>query len=139
MDKNVILLKTDKGIDEIKIRQYKLNPRLRAILIVVNGQKNIGELLNNFSQIDNVDDDVRSSIKTGFLRATADFKKQRKALSNSVTDVMGPYADFFTLQIEECKDIGALTKFIDDKRAMLERGMGSRGKAFWGLAKDLAR
>lgn len=137
MDEDVVLTKTNQGQDEIKTRQFKLNSRVRAILIVVDGHTTIGELLGKFSQIENVEEDIQNLVNYGFLRIAPDFKKQRMKLSRALTDVMGPHADFFTLQIEECINIGELTEFINDKREMLERGLGKRGKVFWDKVQEI--
>ncbi len=137
MDEDVVLMKTDKGLVEIKTRQNKLNSRVRAILIVADGQATIGELLVKFQHIDSIEDDIQNLVKYGFLRIVHDFKKQRMALSRALTDVMGPHADYFTLQIEDCRNIRELTDFIDDKHEMLERGLGQRGEAFWDKVREI--
>ncbi len=137
MDEDVVLMKTNQGQVEIKTRQFKLNSRVRAILIVVDGQTTIGELFAKFSHFDSVEEDIGNLLKYGFLRVAPDFKKQRKSLSKAITDVMGPHADFFTLQIEDCRNTAELSGFLNDKREMLERGLGKRGEAFWDIAREI--
>jgi hypothetical protein len=45
MNPNVRFTKTDKGQDEIRNRTHRLNPRLRQMLVLVDGTKPIGELV----------------------------------------------------------------------------------------------
>ncbi len=137
MDVNLVLVKTDKGLNEIKTRQFKLNSRIRAILIVIDGKTSVGKLISQFSHIDSVEKDISNLITYGFLRIATDFKKQRKDLSRALTDVMGPHADYFTLELEECVNISDLKLFLAEKHDMLERGLGKRGDKFWKMAEHL--
>lgn len=45
MDNNAIFDKSDKGREEIVTRKYKLAPRLRSLLVLVDGKKSARELL----------------------------------------------------------------------------------------------
>ena len=44
MDKNTLLVKTDKGRDAMARRAPELGPRLRSMLILVDGKRNAAEL-----------------------------------------------------------------------------------------------
>jgi hypothetical protein len=44
MDKNTLLAKTEKGRDAMTRRDPQLVPRLRSMLILVDGKRNVGEL-----------------------------------------------------------------------------------------------
>ena len=44
MDKNTLLVKTDKGRDAMARRAPELGPRLRSMLILVDGKRNVAEL-----------------------------------------------------------------------------------------------
>lgn len=137
MDLDLVLAKTDKAINEIKTRQFRLNSRIRAILIVVDGKLTVGTLLEQFKHIDTIEDDINNLITFGFLRVALNFKKQRKELSRALTDVMGPHADIFTIEIEGCNNIADLKLLLVDKRDMLQRGLGKRGEKFWTISKDI--
>lgn len=45
MNPNVRFTKTEKGQDEIRNRTHRLNPKLRQMLVLVDGAKPIGELV----------------------------------------------------------------------------------------------
>jgi len=131
MDQNVVLAKSGRGSREITTRKYKLNPRLRAILIVIDGKTTYGELISKFGQIDTVEKDIAALLKHRFIKAVVDFKKQRMSISRALTDLLGPNADYLTMQIEDCKSIGELKTLIEEKRDMLDSALGARGKSFW--------
>ena len=136
MDQNVVLAKTGRGSREVTTRKYKLNSRLRAILIVIDGKSTYGELLTKFSQIDNVEKDIAALLKHRFIKALVDFKKQRMAISRTLTDILGPNADYLTMQIEDCKSVDDLKTLIEEKREMLDSALGARRKGFWEKYAD---
>ena len=43
MDPGAVFAKTDKGREEISQRSYGLPPRLRALLVMIDGQTSAGE------------------------------------------------------------------------------------------------
>ena len=139
MDSDLVFEKTDKGFNEIKTRQFKLNSRMRSILIVVDGKTSAGDLKEQLDHIKTIDEDINNLLTYGFLSIAADFKQQQKGLSRALTDVMGPHADYFTLELEDCADITEVRGFLIEKREMLERGLGKRGDKFWKIAKKITR
>lgn len=49
MDNSAIFDKSDKGREEIITRKHKLAPRLRSLLVLVDGKKTAGELLQQLA------------------------------------------------------------------------------------------
>ena len=49
MDNNAVFDKSDKGREEIITRKYKLAPRLRSLLVLIDGKKTAGELLQQLA------------------------------------------------------------------------------------------
>lgn len=43
--------KTDKGREEIATRKYQIPPRLRSLLVMIDGRRSLDSLLSNFSAI----------------------------------------------------------------------------------------
>jgi hypothetical protein len=41
---DLLLLKTAKGLEELATRRYKLNPKLRQLLILIDGHRTVGAL-----------------------------------------------------------------------------------------------
>lgn len=137
MDQHTVLLKTNKGDAEVSTRQFKLSQRLRAMLIVVDGNSSMNDLLEKFPQIETIEEDITDLQLNGFIRPAADFTKQCKELSHLLTDILGPNADYLTMQLEGCKTLGALHLLIDEKRPMLESALGARGKVFWDKLAEI--
>ena len=54
MSPESVLEKTTKGVEEIETRKYKLDSKLRTILIQVNGKLTAGELATSFAQLGDV-------------------------------------------------------------------------------------
>lgn len=68
-----ILVKTAKGLEEIDKRTYKLAGRLRAILFMIDGQKTLGELLDQAGEMgDQLEIQIAELAEKGFIAAIAD-------------------------------------------------------------------
>ncbi len=68
-----ILAKTAKGLEEIDKRTYKLAGRLRAILFMIDGQKTLGELLDQAGEMgDQLEIQIAELVEKGFIAAMAD-------------------------------------------------------------------
>ena len=135
MDHSDALKKTKKGISEISSREHNLGSRLRALLIVIDGKKSIGVLLDMFG--DSVEADISSLIEQGFISIITDLKEQCRELSRMLSNLLGPNADYLNMQIEKCDSVDRLTGLIDDKREMLESALGARGKIFWDKYREV--
>lgn len=141
MNLQAVLKKTGKGVAEIETRAHKLEQKLRTLLIVVNGKATGAELVKQFEQIGDVSPMLEQLLAGGFIEALAagagDFKATRIALSQAITDAMGPRGDALTLQLEACKSADELRAFVEGKRATLEGALGPRGAKFFATAKAL--
>ena len=68
MDLNAVVVKTRKGQDEIETRAHKLPGRLRAVLIMVDGERTGAELLDQAGELaDQLMKQIDDLIKLGFL------------------------------------------------------------------------
>ena len=142
MNLQAVLQKTEKGVAEIKTHGQGLEPRLRTLLIVVNGKTTGADLVRQFERVGNVQPMLERLIADGFVReapvtASLDFKEVRLQLSHALTDAMGPAGDAIALQLEGCKSIDALRAFVEKKRPELEGALGPRIAKFFALAKSL--
>lgn len=61
--------KTDKGHEEIRTRAYRLNPKLRSLLVMVDGVKSVGELLKAATALGGGRDALDTLIQDGFIAA----------------------------------------------------------------------
>ena len=142
MNLQAVLQKTETGVAEIKTHGQGLEPRLRTLLIVVNGKTTGADLVRQFERVGNVQPMLERLIADGFVReapvtASLDFKEVRLQLSHALTDAMGPAGDAIALQLEGCKSIDALRAFVEKKRPELEGALGPRIAKFFALAKSL--
>jgi hypothetical protein len=141
MNLQAILVKTEKGVEEIETRKHKLDSKLRTLLIVVNGKSTAAELVQNFAQRGDVTPLLERLLAEGFVREAAGpsegFKDVRVQLAQLLTDALGPPGDAFVLKLEECQSPEEARAFVEAHRAILERVEGPRGAAFLARAKAL--
>jgi hypothetical protein len=71
MNPESVLEKTARGVEEIETRKHKLDPKLRPILISVNGKLKAGELASQFSQHGDAAPLLDELLKQGFVRVLA--------------------------------------------------------------------
>lgn len=68
MEQGTILVKTAKGQEEIEKRTHKLAGRLRAVLFMVDGQRTVGDLLEQAGGLaDQLADQLEELSAQGFL------------------------------------------------------------------------
>lgn len=143
MNLQAVLQKTEKGVEEIKTHGRGLEPRLRTLLIVVNGKTTGADLVKQFERVGDVRPMLERLVADGFVRevqaaaASVDFKEVRLQLSHALTDAMGPAGDAIALQLEGCKSMDALRAFVKEKRPELEGALGPRIAKFFALANSL--
>ncbi len=154
MDPDSVLAKTVKGTREIETRENKLDHRLRALLIMVNGKATAGEIAAKFSQIGNMLPMLDQLAAQGYVAlpgaaaappaarpsvgpaaGLADLKRAQAELSMHLRNVLGPDADAVTARIEACKTIEELRAYFASQREMLDDWLGkSKSAAFWAKA-----
>jgi hypothetical protein len=69
MDSTIVLRKTDKGITELKTREYKLPPTLRMVLILADGRTDIAGLHRKAKSLKEMDEYIGTLLKEGFISA----------------------------------------------------------------------
>ena len=67
MDRNVVLAKTPKGVEEIKSRTHGLAQKQRTILIMVDGIATVGEILAKFGGIPEIAATLDALARDGFV------------------------------------------------------------------------
>jgi hypothetical protein len=160
MNPDSVLAKTDKGTREIETRENKLDHRLRALLIMVNGKATAGEIAAKFSQLGDILPKLDELVAQGYVAVPGaaaapagspasspgkpstgpaaglgDLKRAQVELSTHLRHVLGPDADSLTARIEACKTMDELRAFFDAQRGMLDEWLGkSKSAAFWAKA-----
>lgn len=68
---NPLLEKTDKGREEIATRKYKLSPKLRSLLVMIDGNTPTSALLKQVSVIGLDENNLTELIEGEFVRSAA--------------------------------------------------------------------
>ena len=63
--------KTDKGREEIATRKYKVSPRLRSLLVMIDGKQSADELLKKVSGLGLTADNLAELSAGGFIQEVA--------------------------------------------------------------------
>lgn len=72
MDPSFVLHKTDKGINELKTREYRLSPILRTVLILVDGKTDVSGLCKKVLALTQMEESLSTLLKEGFVSAGND-------------------------------------------------------------------
>jgi hypothetical protein len=159
-----VLGKTQKGNREIETRENKLDHRLRALLIMVNGRATAAELGKKFEQIGDIGSMLQQLVAQGFVEvvggagtpATAaspaaapaaganaappSLKQVQVAICTQLRNMLGPDADMITEKIEDCSSLPDLRAYLNGQREMLNEWLGkSKSAQFWAKADPLLR
>jgi hypothetical protein len=140
MNPRAVLHKTEKGLEEMQTRKHKLDQRLRAVLIAVNGRATGAEFVEKFRQLGDVTPALEQLLAGGFIREAAGeagFAETRGELARSLTDALGPPGDPMVMQLERCKSAEEARAVVERHRPTLEQVAGPRGRAFLEKARRL--
>jgi hypothetical protein len=142
VDPKTVLSKTDKGRDEIETRKYKLDQRLRAVLITVNGKLTAGELVRQFSQTTDINAQLDKLVREGFVQQPLDdsarLKQARAGISALISAALGPDGEGIALKVESAKSTEELRAYLESRRDMLDGALGKeKAAAFWARIATL--
>jgi hypothetical protein len=146
-----IFRKTDKGQAEIETRQYRLPPRLRTPLIMVDGRRTDGELRKVIG--DPADEVLTTLLQQGFIEAiaqvpatapaqavspaaapvaarpaaaaTATFEEVRRLAVRLVIDQLGPGGEALAIKIERARNAAELRQLLDAAHQLIRGARGS--------------
>lgn len=69
MDTSLILVKTPKGVEEIRRRSFGLPQSLRALLIMADGSISLSGLLSRTAQLPEVQEHIEWLVREGFVES----------------------------------------------------------------------
>jgi hypothetical protein len=79
--------KTEKGREEIATRQHQLPPRLRSLLLLVDGKQSGAQLLSRIGATDQEEDSLTDLLREGFIFLVADaLDPQEEPLQTGLSD-----------------------------------------------------
>lgn len=147
MEKSGIYSKTSRGIQEISDRALRLPPRLRQLLIMVDGESDVATLTERFDAMDDVPGQLSALealglIQTGTGAATAagdgGLRELRRNLSRLVIDSLGPNGEALAVKIENAGARDELLGHCRDCQTIVRNMLGkTRAEAFWAKAEQM--
>ena len=142
MNSSDIVVKTADGLEELKARSRKLPPRLRTMLIMIDGTLTVGQLQQAAAKLAVPVDFLESLQQQGLISAMSSvttapgavararppevdsFRAAQKFMNDTVVDASGFRAFFFTLKLEKCSTKADLIALLPDFAKAISKGSG---------------
>lgn len=159
MDLAHIPKKTEKGRVEVQTRAYRVGPRERSVLIMVDGKTPARLLVAKLAFMKKADEILDELCVGGFIDigGTEDYPAQRKTPVAPMTPLteelrarrqfarefvrvtLGPSADYMVLRLEGCHSRETLLPLLEECRDYIEVGAGQqKAQEFWNELGQLA-
>lgn len=144
MNPDVIYAKTEKGLEEMTKRTFKLPARMRTLLIMIDGKAPIADLISKSASPDEAAAYFAALLDDGFIApkgigpsqaarpatppAGADaLNAAKRYVIHALEHALGPDADLFTAKVEAAASVGDLAQ-LAPKHAEVIRGIGGAKK-----------
>lgn len=149
---STVFVKSRAGVEEVKGRKLKLAPKLRTLLILIDGTKPVvilnaeaaalGAPADALDQLERqgliervgaapaANPEERRTIVRGpsadptRLDPAGRLRAARQLMNETVVNALGLKAFFFTLKLEKCSTVDDLRALLDDYRAALAKASG---------------
>lgn len=134
IQKNLVYHKSAKGTEEIATRQHRLSPKLRSMLILVDGKRGYDELARLSQLLGSTDEILGQLLDQGFIEPIASapvpaaatpsatqpatagaaaapaaapisLKEAQRFVSRRLIDLLGPNAEELCLKIEAARTV----------------------------------
>jgi hypothetical protein len=148
-----IFRKTAKGAAEIETRAHRLTPRMRSMLILVDGKRDADDLRQMITQ--QADETLKALAEQGFIEAVGetmrgsaasaaataesataapappaapaqDVNVVRKAAIRMLTEILGPTADTLAVRMEKARSMDELKPLLGQAAKLI---LAARGRA----------
>jgi hypothetical protein len=146
MDGNTVFVRTPKGNEEVEKRTHKINIRLRAALLAVNGNESVAAIIKRFHGLEEIATSLRDLEAQGFVVAVAapkvaaaagardaSFDQKLRTVVGLVHELLGPGGDAVAERIE---DLGAQLKqtapvlhYLEQRKDLFEGTLGKQKSA----------
>jgi len=141
MDPDTVLSKTAKGREEVETRKYKLEQRVRTVLITVNGKATVAQLKDQLGMAD-LDAVLERLLREEFVQAALDpaarLRQARAEVARLISAALGPAGDDIAIKVEGAKTIEDLRAYLESRRALLDGALGKeKAAAFWAKVAAL--
>jgi len=153
IQKNLVYHKSAKGAEAIATRQHGLSPKLRSMLIMIDGKRSFDELLQVSQMLGNAEELLGQLLDQGFIEpggsvtsAPAPLSSAPAALgpaagpaptlveaqrfvSRRLTDLLGPNAEELCLRIEATRNVHDFQLAVGRAEGMLHQFVSSQTAA----------
>lgn len=148
MNSRDVVVKTAEGVAELKQRSRKLPPRLRTMLIMIDGSLTVAQLKQAAAGLGAPEGFIdalraqglialRHAVQTpGVDAAVAPavpeaerFRAAQRFMNDTVVDALGFRAFLFTLKLEKCFTLPELVALLGDYEKAIAKGNGPEAAA----------
>lgn len=140
-----VYAKTAAGLEEVKSRKLKLAPKLRTMLILIDGSKPLlilreeaaalGVPADFIEQLEGLGlvapvagagapRAVRAAPPGAKMDPVAHFRMAQQFMNDTAVSALGIKAFFFTLKMEKCATVDDLRGMVDTYRAAIAKASG---------------
>jgi hypothetical protein len=161
MNPNACFIKTPKGVQEIKSREFGLSVELRSVLIVIDGRRTAQQIEKQFSKIGNIRLLFETLQTEGFIELqtisgdappkvmlmagsvpkrprTIIWKKIKAGVGVQIKQHFGLMAGPLLNQLEKCATLEAISLHVTHCRALIQESFsGKKADAFWDSVNPL--
>jgi hypothetical protein len=155
MEPTTVYAKTEVGHEEISSRTRRLPARVRTMLIMVDGRRSVGELLNNSPVPAESQAHLETLVEGGFIAPVSasasvaapaasiaaapaavvpadDLTEAKRVISLMLMQIIGPEADFFTGRVDDAGSMGDLLSEARKLHKMIgDSFSASKAEQFW--------
>lgn len=143
-----IFRKTAKGVAEIETRAHRLAPRMRSLLILVDGRRDADDLKTLITQ--QAEETLQALAEQGFIeavgetvkaaatapaaaqpapnvaaRTTADFEAMRRAAVRALNDTLGPSGESLAVRMEKTRSLQELQPLLSIAAKLIGAARGA--------------
>lgn len=108
MDAQLVLTKTDKGAEELRLRKHGLDRALRPVLILVDGQSTVGEVMQKGAGLPDLERCLIELELKGFIarkaHSASDIQAVKPRLIAVAEEVLGAKAAKITAKLQKAPD-----------------------------------
>lgn len=129
MNLQSILVKSEKGAEEIETRKHKLDARTRALLLVVNGKLTAGQLLKEYARLGNVAAMLKELKRNGFIASEAPVQEVRREVASTIYNALGPDSNALTQEVENCRSLAELRSYVASRSELFKTALDEQRAA----------
>lgn len=159
MSATLVYAKTNKAVEEIQTKKYKLQPKARNLLFLVDGSKSVEAIDEMSRQLGLSQDDLGKLEAEGFIVRSGTeaaaaapqavreevltdeagkFRVAKKYMNDTIVNSLGLRAFFFTLKLEKAGNRADLAQLLPDYETALAKATNKEtAKVLHKRAKEL--